>query len=342
MKKCYVAQAYIKVSNAGSKPSQDFEKILRNNGFRNIGLPSITVRNGRLWWIWCKLSSIIASFRVPRNAMVAIQYPEPRHVIGDLFRKIKKRGAKTLVLVHDLNQLRGWEPLHQEILEDADIILAHTPAMAKWLRANVAKPEAKITVLGVFDYLIDQKLKPSDETFVKPIKIAYAGRLDKSLFLEQLKYPSERLRLMLFGNGLSENCKNNPCIEYQGACSPEELPSKLISSHFGLVWDGISVTCCTGEMGNYLRYNAPYKLSSYLSAGLPVIVWSGMGMAEFVKQYGVGICVDSLNDIPTKLDSLTAKDYSNMRGAAYTLALKIRKGYFYTNAIQITSDGENS
>lgn len=46
-------------------------------------------------------------------------------------------------------------------------------------------------------------------------------------------------------------------------------------------------------------------MSMYLAANLPVIVWGKSAMAEYVKLYNIGICIDSLNEIPNKIMSLT-------------------------------------
>ena len=87
-----------------------------------------------------------------------------------------------------------------------------------------------------------------------------------------------------------------PNINYHGSFGVDEIPSKLTRG-FGLVWDGDSLDGCRGQSGQYLRYNNPHKLSLYLSSGLPVVIWTGAAEAGFVREHGVGLCVDSLNDL---------------------------------------------
>ena len=97
---------------------------------------------------------------------------------------------------------------------------------------------------------------------------------------------------------------------------------------FGLVWDGSSIDTCAGNTGNYLRYNNPHKLSLYLAAGVPVIVWDQSAVADFVKRYGVGLCVSSLKELPHLLTTLPAAEYRNMTRRAAWLAEKVTSGAF--------------
>ena len=50
---------------------------------------------------------------------------------------------------------------------------------------------------------------------------------------------------------------------------------------------------CTGQYGEYLKINSPFKFSLYLAANRPVVVWSKSALASYVKEYKLGICVDS-------------------------------------------------
>lgn len=85
----------------------------------------------------------------------------------------------------------------------------------------------------------------------------------------------------------------------------------------GLVWDGESVDSCTGQYGEYLKINSPFKFSLYLAANRPVVVWSKSALASYVKEYKLGICVDSLKDIEKTIKSLTIDELVNIQSSVY-------------------------
>lgn len=103
--------------------------------------------------------------------------------------------------------------------------------------------------------------------------------------------------------------------------------------HFGLIWEGESVDTCSGQMGQYIRFNNPHKFSLYLSLGLPVIVWKEAAIAPFVLKHGIGITIGSFDDLEKINERVTEKEYrgylENLRG----LSAKVRNGYFLDKAI---------
>lgn len=332
MNKVYIAQAYQKVASAGSKPSSDFEKVLQRNGFKNIGLPSIYTKYPFIWWLYNYLSFVVASFRISRKSVVALQYPDQRW-LSKIFNKILKRKAKAITLVHDINELRGWESFDINVLKESDVLIAHSSNMKTWLEGKYQRKQ--ILVLGIFDYLMP---KPSEETDFElngGYKIVYAGRLNKSGFLDKVSIPdTSDVSLTLYGIGCPEQLKSKVFVDYRGVCSPESLIDNIKECHFGLVWDGDSIDKCDGPMGEYLKYNSPYKLSSYLAAGLPVIVWKKSAMSKFVEENGIGFTVDSIDKIDERLSSLSKQEYLSMRRNACVIQLRITEGYYYDSAIK--------
>ncbi|MEE1187860.1 MAG: hypothetical protein UHM52_02605, partial [Acutalibacteraceae bacterium] len=113
---------------------------------------------------------------------------------------------------------------------------------------------------------------------------------------------------------------------------PDELVGEL-RGDFGLVWDGTSIETCSGNFGNYLRLNDPHKLSLYLTAGIPVVVWEEAAVAVFVRKEHVGVAVASLTELKDKLAALTANDYEEMRQNALRISRLTRSGHYLTTAI---------
>ena len=121
-------------------------------------------------------------------------------------------------------------------------------------------------------------------------------------------------------------------IFYKGKFKPEELLDYLEGS-FGLVWDGISLDTCTGGFGEYLKYNNPHKVSLYLTAGIPVVVWEQSALAKFVKENNVGITINSLNELKDKIDNITDEEYQAMLENTKQISEKTKNGKFLMEAI---------
>ena len=135
----------------------------------------------------------------------------------------------------------------------------------------------------------------------------------------------------MFGPNFDTNYSDK--IKYNGAFSPEEIVHVITDLKFGLVWDGESINSCTGLMGDYLKLNNPHKTSLYLAAGVPVIVWKEAAMADFIIANNLGITVDSLEDLETKINSISINEYSKMRENAKNFSKKLINGYFTKNSI---------
>lgn len=332
MKIFYYEQSYLKSANASVKPQKDFEEVLKRFNAKNIGLKGRLIPNKRI----CRFLNIISSFKalisLPKNSIVFFQYPQyyPQFGLRFLFNKAKSRRNKIVMLIHDLNEIRHIDTKPSELIPNADLLIVHTEAMKQWIISNYG--ELNCLVLGIFDHLGNGV--PNVDISTSMNNIVFAGNLSKSKFLELLDFDPSSIKLVLYGNGVSDSMKSKPFVDYKGSCAPHELIEKITSCGFGLVWDGDSVDECSGDYGNYLRYNSPYKLSAYLSAGLPVIVWDKMAMSEFVKSNHIGVAISSLSVLPQIIKNLTPADYDIMRHNAINTGNLLNAGYYYQNVIQ--------
>ena len=133
-------------------------------------------------------------------------------------------------------------------------------------------------------------------------------------------------RLNLFGIGLDKDLGEKR--KYFGAFSSEDL--SVLRGDIGLVWDG---NCDESDENvgfkRYQRYNNPHKMSLYLAAGIPVIVWAKAATAEFVKKNNVGYVINSVYDI-NKLDFA---DYETKRKNAQKIGGRLRSGHYTMRVI---------
>ena len=328
-------------NHAGTKATADVAAIADRLGFRRVNIKMDTAADSAFGKIrrqigyfrdWKRSGDIIAP-----GSVLLLQHPFHHKQLTreKTLRKIKEKGARVISLVHDVEELRGFRYSDyyagefRTMLELADIIIVHNDVMKKWFISRGVEEE-KLISLGIFDYLRET----GEETpawFEKSIMVA--GNLDtkKCGYIGQLGR-LEGVRVHLYGPNYDEKLRNVENIEYHGSWPVDEIPSKL-DRGFGLVWDGEDISGCVGESGQYLRYNNPHKLSLYLSAGLPVILWSGAAETEFVRENGVGICVEDLRELGKIFEDFTPDRYRQLLENVKRTGQKIREGYYGSKAV---------
>lgn len=317
--------------DASVKPRADIAQFLTGPDTRVVNVPiNVNSKFSKAVGIGWTLSTYLREAIAGRNPQVVyIQYPTYSSVVMDHALKIlrKRSSAKIVLLVHDIESLR-MSADHPEFLaaeirrfNSVDGLIVHNQAMADWLsNQGVTVPMSQ---LQLFDYVNPQRLI----TDATSSNVCFAGNLRKAQFLNDV--PFKQVQVDVFGDGLI--LTNSQLIDH-GSKSPDELP-KYLTDRFGLIWDGDSADTCSGEYGEYLKYNSPHKASLYLSSGLPVIVWSQSALAPVVESLGVGFAVDSLADIEPMLNELSEAEYLDMKHAALDTAKKLRSGQMIESAV---------
>ena len=191
--------------------------------------------------------------------------------------------------------------------------------------------EERVVELEMFDYLCENG--SFNNADVNDRTVIYAGNLssEKSPFLSHLSEIAG-VNFRLYGVNYDESMIAGNNIAYQGAFSAEVMPN-LIGNGYGLVWDGESVSSCTGSTGEYLLYNNPHKLSLYLAAGLPIIVWKHAAVADIVRRYKCGVLIESLHELKDVIDDVTEAEYKMYVRNARKIAENLRKGYYTKRAL---------
>lgn len=188
----------------------------------------------------------------------------------------------------------------------------------------------KLVNLKLFDYLIDDPT-PKKVGFERSINIA--GNLDvtKCGYISQLGQ-LEGVKVNLYGPNFDEKMRQCENINYRGSFPVDEIPNQL-NKGFGLVWDGESIDGCKGLSGQYLRYNNPHKMSLYIASGLPIIIWKNAAQAKFVKENGIGICVENLKDIHEAFSAISEHEYKQMLFNVLKVRREVVNGEFTRSAI---------
>lgn len=302
---------------AAVKARDDFKKIAIESGYHM----NVLFHNGNFKpYCLCELMAgcIKTIIQAKKDDEVLIQYPYDPEWVNRLFLRIMRfgkrcKGYKVTVLIHDVRALRqgishpdpslsclagevqGWDW--------ADRVICHNDAMRAILARS--RPYDNYDILGIFDYLYDgpvckREYDPNPRVMIagnlNRLKCGYVYRLDAV----------DNVLFDLYGPNYAGDSAGN--VRYCGKYPPDELIGHL-DGQFGLVWDGDDVETCSGDYGEYLRYNNPFKFSMYLAAGVPVIIWRQAALARYVTERGVGVCVDSLLELHDVLGNMSEAEY---------------------------------
>ena len=303
-----------------AKARKDTREIIKGMGYNDIVLfynnhpkPLIALE--------IIINSIKALMYAKKGDNIFFQYPYyPAFVNRTIFSILrfgkKLKHYRVTMLIHDVIALRsrlgdsdeGQKALHSEVSawKWIDNVICHTENM----KAALEKVGVNVhySVLGPFYFLYNGEV--CKRTYSNFPVVMVAGNLSK----EKCKYVYElsnvkNVRFDLFGTNYTG--LKNEHIRYRGKYEPVELISHL-DGQFGLVWDGDRIDTCSGNYGNYLKYNSPHKFSLYLAAGVPVIVWKESALAEYVEKNCIGLTVHNLKELKKVLNDLHEREYNEM------------------------------
>ena len=312
--------------NAGPKAPEDINIILNNN-YNDVKV--IKIYRDKFFKIKVVYNFIKTCFS---DNIVIIQFPM---VLKKSVYKILNRNKK-IILIHDIAGLRMGE---KEILEKEievfkcfDYVIVHNKVMKRFLENNGIQEE-KIFELELFDYLCDESGKKEKQDSKG---IVFAGNLAKSEFLNEIEEDNINFEFNLYGIGY--NKQDTEKIKYKGSYEPEVLPSKL-EGKLGLVWDG---KCDESDEDitykRYTKYNNPHKLSCYLAAGLPVIVWKKAAIAKFVEENNIGYLINNIYEI----NDIDYTIYNEKVKNVNIIKKRVKEGYYTKKVIEkIIIDIEN-
>lgn len=332
----YIGEKPASNNHAGNKARVDVDAILREkygDPYENLQEIVFTSFGQKVMYL-LNPSNLKQIWRIQQmhSQKVIMQYPF-------YFNPILKKALhdslcknEVIFLIHDVNTLRSFQEadIKSEIeeLNMAKNVIVHNDIMGKALeKLGLKRPWVS---LELFDYLL-----PSvpQNNFVKGNKVVFAGNLGKSKFLRNPELQKLEIKFNLYGPGFKKELLNWDNVSYKGSFLPGEIPYKL-EGNFGLIWDGSSIGICDGPTGLYMQYNNPHKLSLYIAAGIPVIVWENSAIAEFVISHNIGITVESLKEVSEKIHLLHDGEYNEMIISVKKLQQEVVHGNFTKRCLQ--------
>lgn len=329
-------------NHAGTKARNDVEKILKESGCvavnsRRLVLES-DVKDEKI------ISNISSRFDFikyfldllkVKNQTVFVQYPMLSFDQEEKYLKSLARKNSIVFIIHDIHGLRrqdtGAISREIRILNLGESVIVHNRFMEKKLIECGLKVK-NIYRLDLFDYLCDSKFIRQCEN--KENSIVFAGNFEKSKFIEKLVQNNPDVQFNFYGSKYNSDINQSGKVHYFGSFAPDEIPGKL-KGKYGLIWDGDGIDGCSGLWGEYTKYNNPHKLSLYIAAGLPVIVWNQSAIAEFVKENRIGVTVDNLCDISQIMLRISDKEYKIMCDCVQKLREEIISGARLKNIIKL-------
>ena len=320
-----------RVKNAGFKAKYDIERIV-NSLYPDCKCVTITYKDKPHGIVMSLLYGIrrvlLFEANIRKGETIILQHP-----LTTRKSSIRKAGKK-ICIVHDLDGLRGaTEEVGQaqiEFIKEFDVVISHNCSMTKELiRSGINKRH--IIDLELFDYLCRDDNTRKNTFDSKRPKVVYSGNLSKEKcpFIRQLDGKKIKFDINLYGNGLNGKIAEDGRMHKMGCFSPD-APGE-IEGDLGLVWDGdMSGFVDENTTKYYNKFNNPHKLSCYIAAGIPVIVWRKAAVAKFVVENNIGYLIDEIYDI----NNLDFSDYDTKFNNVQKMSKRVRKGYYTKKAIE--------
>lgn len=267
-----------------------------------------------------RLDGIIA--RLNAGDIVIFQSPTWNGVDWDnaLVDKIKLYGGRVVFFIQDVPPIQFENnyflmPYFIDMYNKAEVVVVPSEKMYQRL-VEEGLTVKKYVVQKMWDFNVHMDLHtPSFEK-----KLYFLGDVSRFPFFQNWQYDTP---LHVFGNHKPDYDYSK--VHFGGWLNKTELLLELSKGGFGLVWGNQENP---KDEPDYYKMNCSYKLASYLSAGIPVIVPDYLSNADFVKENNIGFVVSSLEEADKVIQECSEKKYSEMLSSVKNVQYLINNGYF--------------
>ncbi len=267
-----------------------------------------------------RLDGVIA--RLNAGDVVIFQSPTWNGVDWDnaLVDKIKLYGGRVVFFIQDVPPIQFENnyflmPYFIDMYNKAEVVVVPSEKMYQRL-VEEGLTVKKYVVQKMWDFNVHMDLHtPSFEK-----KLYFLGDVSRFPFFQNWQFITP---LHVFGNHKSDYDYSK--VHFGGWLNKTELLLELSKGGFGLVWGNQENP---KDEPDYYKMNCSYKLASYLSAGIPVIVPDYLSNADFVKENNVGFVVSSLEEADQVIQECSEEKYSEMVSSVKNVQYLINNGYF--------------
>ncbi|HGC8953168.1 TPA: sugar transferase [Streptococcus agalactiae] len=228
---------------------------------------------------------------------------------------LKRFNVKIAVFIHDVIPLmfRGNEYLMPYTIgyyNMADLIIAPSQAMLDVLYANGLTVK-KTVIQTMWDSPTSVPQLPA--TFKK--ELHFPGSPERFPFIKDWAYETP---VHLYARETQEFPEK---VHPHGYLPNEALMMELSKGGFGLVW-------MADHDKEYAELYCPYKLGTFVAAGIPVILQRGIANQEFFEKNKLGVVVDTLEEATEVVQSMDQATYEQQVKQVRQFSPLVRQGYF--------------
>lgn len=331
MKKYILGESINLTYNASSKARDDINYFVQKYGYHMISNNDKTKSKNNLDKVLISVKAILNLIKkIHKNDLLFVQSSLKILPLIKIAKIIKK--FKVIYLIHDLDMVRDAydnEKLVKKELNKllfVDYLIVHNDNMANFLRIKGIKND--ITVLQIFDYYLND-ITNCYNKIGKEYTVVFAGNLNpnKTGFI----YLLDKIKLSFKINVYGDTNFSFERLFYKGKFKPEELPN-VMEGNFGLVWEGNELYM-DKEEHPYIMINNPHKVSLYIVSELPIIIWTQAALSKYVIDNNIGIVVDNLYELESKLTKISPSEYQEMKKNIITIKNKLIKGEHIKHAL---------
>ncbi|MDM8206132.1 sugar transferase [Ligilactobacillus salivarius] len=248
-----------------------------------------------------KVAGILAGLEVGDTVIFQSPIWITSKVERDFIDKVRQYQGKVAIFIHDIPPMmfegnRELMPLFIELYNKADLLIVPSENMKDYLISKGVTVE-KFVIQNLWDIPVD--FISNSETKYLP-RINFAGSDEKFGITENIN--SNDIELEIYDHKPEDKLIPDN-VHYHGYVDEVKLLSELHEGGFGLVW--------TEDMywREYMKYNASYKVSTYLRAGIPLIVHRDISCRKLIEDNHWGIVVDSLEEAVERVKAMSEDEY---------------------------------
>ena len=276
---------------------------------------------------------------IPKDSIVFLHYPcnYLDTIIIEILKSTKvNRQNKIVTLVHQLNSFTYDFNLYNDIefLNGSDYVLVHTNDMGRLLKKNGLKSET-IPING-FDYYVDGELKEEkerEENDKYSIDYICDSKSDEDYLLNgfnRMRMKNYYVNYYSAERGVGGELAPVTDIRYLGKVDYKNLYKEMCGD-FGIIYPVCNMRLSDEKS---LKLFTSVEETIYILNGMPLIVFSDNPNASFIKKEGIGIVVNSLDDIDETLGHLSNRRYNEMKRKVIRIRDKYTRGFYIKRAME--------
>ncbi|MFD3386899.1 nucleotide sugar synthetase [Ligilactobacillus salivarius] len=316
----YITNTYV-LGGIASKAQNLVTEEAKKLGIEEIRIPYIDYESEDRNNMSNKIDGILTG--ITSGDTIIYQSPTWNDPNFDIFFMNKLLGIGNLniiIFIHDIRPMMFLTeqinmPSYIELFNVANYLIVPSKNMAQYLG------EKGVTTPMVTQYLWDSNKEMVFQEVPKLKKQINFIDSDAKFMISRNFPINSDVTLDLYGRKNDEMVRAEN-INYHGFFNEYNLLHELHKGGFGLVW--------TEDMywREYMKYNTSFKTSTYLRAGIPLIVHESISCRKMIEDNHWGIIVNSLAEAVEKVKAMTVEEYNSYVKAIQEVKYSLENGYF--------------